>query len=185
MDDSRTFIFYSNGKRNPYIQKLIDYSVNKDTKEGHIQFNGYYYVEDNDFPIIMPFITELHEDKPSKKEIMPNGTTEYTFETLETSFYHVEFYKRDTIIDTSVTSTIEDEDGEEMNVCFFPTAEQKIYFRVLKEFDDDKSFFKATRELISIKSIDEKEENTTEINHRPRDITEVISELLGKNQWQC
>ena len=147
MDDPRTFMFYSNGKRDPYIQKLIDFNVDKNTKEGYIQFNGYYYTEDSEFPVDIHFITQLHEDKPSRKDILPDGTIQYTFETLETSFYHVQFYKRETIMDTSVVSTIEDEDGEEMNICFFPTAEQKIYFRVLKEFDNDKAFYTGMKEF--------------------------------------
>ena len=189
MYDSRHFRFYSNGKREPYIEKLISFNINKSTNEGFIHFNGHYYVDDSEFPIIMPFIIQLHEDISTKKEIISDSTTHYIFRIVETSFYHVEFYKRETIEDTSVTSVtsvIEDEDGEEMNVCFYPTAEQKIYFRVLKEFDDDKLFFKATNELYPTKSIkeDEKGENTKDVNHRPHDITEIISELLGQNVKQ-
>jgi hypothetical protein len=176
-------MFYSNGKREPYIQELIDFKVDKSTQEGHIHFNGYYYVEDSEFPIIMPFITQLHEDKSSKKKILPDGITQYIFNIIETSFYHVEFYKRETIEDTSSISKIEDEDGEEMNVCFFPTAEQKIYFRVIKEFNDDKSFIKATGELYSVDSNTDRlrDTNTMQRDHRSCDITEIISELLDQN----
>lgn len=182
MDDPRSFVFYSNSIRKPYIQELIDYNIDSIKQEGHIQFNGYYYVDDSEFPINMCFITQLREDMPSKTEILATGGIQQTFNILETNMYHVEFYKRETIEDTSVTSVIEDEDGEEMNVCFFPTAQQKIYFRVLKEFDDDKSFFKVMRGLYSVKSDNNKEENTTEIDHRPKDITEIITDLLGKNK---
>jgi hypothetical protein len=179
MDDPRSFVFYSNNIRKPYIQELIDYNIDNIKQEGHIQFNGYFYVDDSEFPINMCFITQLREDMPSKTEILATGGIQQTFNILETNMYHVEFYKRETIEDTSVTSVIEDEDGEEMNVCFFPTAQQKIYFRVLNKFDDNEQFIKVTDELYSTKSIkeDEKGENIKDINHRPR---EIISELLDQ-----
>jgi hypothetical protein len=45
--------------------------------------------------------------------------------------YEIEIYKRILLKDTSVAGPVEDTDGVIMNVCFFPTMHQTLYFRVL------------------------------------------------------
>ena len=42
------------------------------------------------------------------------------------------FTKREIVKDTSSYGPVEDSDGEEMNVCFFPTERQRIFFTVKK-----------------------------------------------------
>jgi hypothetical protein len=39
-----------------------------------------------------------------------------------------------------------DEDGHKMKICYFPTHEQKIMFKVLKEFDNFEEFLSRTSE---------------------------------------
>jgi hypothetical protein len=134
----------------PYIcgQEPIEYFC--DGKMGHIHFNGYYYVEDHAPPYLedrprrhdtwlpqkLIMFMQLVEKEPYKVEVVDNATRSY-YKDLENHQYIVEIYKRVIHEKTDVISTVEDEDGDEMNVCFFPTNRQTIYFRVLGDFISD------------------------------------------------
>jgi hypothetical protein len=54
------------------------------------------------------------------------------YKELECLQYIVEVYKKVIHENTDVISDIDDGDGENMKVCFFPTNRQTIYFRVLE-----------------------------------------------------
>ena len=114
-------------KSKPYIPKFIAYDLSG--SEGCIHFDGYYY---NTFP--QKFYMEVYHD------LSGNQSSKY---------YYVEFYKREEIHDTSTYDEV-DEEGEKMRICYFPTMEQKLYFRVL-------IVFKTVNELID------------EIKYRPDD----------------
>jgi hypothetical protein len=121
--DDRTAYFYAPAEvRTPYIQELLGISINPITLEGVIHFNGYYYIEDIDLP--------------QKLRMTYRHTTGQNREVVEYLYADVEVYRREKGKATDSYSTIEDDDGEEMNVCFFPTAIQRLYFRVLEIFED-------------------------------------------------
>ena len=137
MAGPRHFQFFSKDQRNPYIIRLIDYTISD--KEGSIAFDGYYYVLDEEFPIRTFYNTTLREEKPYEEEITNEGhITKYR--NLEDTYYEIEIYDRQKLEDTSRISEIEDEDGSPMRVCFFPTHKQKILFRVIKQFDSFEEF---------------------------------------------
>jgi len=146
----------------PYIkgQEPIEYIC--DGKEGSILFDGYYYVEDTSPPYpedndpnlkpwerprrhsewlpkkCMMFMTR-RETEPSKEEYDEETfVTRVFYNILEKQQYVIEIYKRDIHDCTDVISQIED-NGSPMDVCFFPTNKQTIYFRVLEEIKVDNS----------------------------------------------
>ncbi len=140
MSTLRQFHFYSSDRREPFIRTLYDYQLSKDGKEGHIHFNGYYYVLDEEFPRRVYIITTLREDTPIEEETTDSYSM-CSYRHLEEKFYSIEIYRREKIRNTSEYGDIE-EDGQQMRVCFFPTDEQKIYFRVLKEFNSFQDFLR-------------------------------------------
>jgi len=141
--------------RVPYIREHIPIEYVCDGKEGHIKFNGYYYVEDHSPPYPeddglevwecpmrhsewLPLKAFMHvkrrEAEPYKVEVDPeNLITEHFYKTLEEQIYMVEIYKRILYEPTDQESEIQDERGGKMDVCFFPTNIQTIYFRVLED----------------------------------------------------
>lgn len=143
MAGPRHFQFFSKDQRNPYIIRLIDYTVSD--KEGSIVFDGYYYVLDEEFPIRTFYNTTLHEEKPYEEETTDEGTIA-KYRNLEDTYYEIEFYDRQKLENTSKISEIEDEDGSPMRVCFFPTHKQKIQFRVIKQFDSFEEFLNRATE---------------------------------------
>ena len=122
-------------RKTPYIcnQEPIEYFC--DGKEGYIHFDGYYYVENHAPPYL--------EDEalgPRRYDVwLPQKLTMFvqlfekeTYKELECLQYIVEIYKKVIHENTDVISDIEEGDGENMKVCFFPTNRQTIYFRVLE-----------------------------------------------------
>ncbi len=142
MNDLRRFEFFSRERRDPYVQHLIDFQIND--KEGFIHFDGYYYVMNEEFPKHIFFNTTVREEKPYEEK-----QTEYGYEckyrTIEDSFYEVEIYDRVKIENTSSYDEV-DEDGQKMRICYFPTHEQKIFFKVINTFDNFEDFLKRTSE---------------------------------------
>lgn len=151
--------------RIPYVRELIEYT--NDKKEGMIYFNGYYNVNripreeitremqmngmikyDISLPQKLLMVYEEYEETPylvneefethiiDGKEVQVPHTTE-KYKTIDIYLQEIEVYRAEDIEDTSVYSTIEDDDGEEMNVCFFPTMKMKLYFRVLRNLNHE------------------------------------------------
>ena len=75
--------------------------------------------------------TQLREKEPYKVEVVDNVTKSY-YQELETLQYIVEIYQKVIHENTDVVSEIDDDDGANTRVCFFPTNRQTIYFRVLE-----------------------------------------------------
>lgn len=163
----RTLDFHPmNRDTRPYIQELIDYKYDDETKQGQIKFNGYYYVDDaTELPKVTFMHMVLNEDEPYKiEEVDESNTpfalrmkeygvtcgmcTRYYYNELDNRLYEIEFYKREKIENTDVISTIDD-DGGEMDVCFFPTDIQILYFRVLQEFSEIDDWYKRIAEVFS------------------------------------
>jgi hypothetical protein len=145
MNDLRRFEFFSRERRDPYIQHLIDFQIND--LEGYIHFNGYYYVMNEEFPKRVFFNTTVREDKPYEEKQTEYGC-EYKYRTVEDSFYEVEIYDRIKMENTSSYDEV-DEDGHKMRICYFPTHEQKIFFKVINTFDDFEDFLKRTSEYFT------------------------------------
>jgi hypothetical protein len=144
MDDRRFFHFVTENRREPHIRKLIDYLVTG--KEGVIHFDGYYYEKDDDFPIRLFMYTCLKDEIPHVEKYQPDGSTISYYKHLEDDFYEIEFYRREYIEETNKYSEIEDEYGASMTVCFFPTSEQKLYFKIIQKFESDANFFNCISE---------------------------------------
>jgi hypothetical protein len=98
--------------RVPYVKELLSYNIGE--FEGIVEFNGYFYVDDEDLPIQ----AELYISKFDK----PDGTNCMYNVVL---FHKIEIHLKKIIEDTSKV----DSDG----ICLFPTCKQKVYFRVLHE----------------------------------------------------
>jgi len=141
---------YENGthQQTPYIrdQEPIEYFC--DGKEGYIHFDGYYYVENHAPPYLedealgprrynawlpqkLVMFSLVFEKEPYEVEVVDNVTKSY-YKEIESLKYIVEIYKKEINEITDVISEIDDGDGENLNVCFFPTNRQMIYFRVLE-----------------------------------------------------
>jgi hypothetical protein len=97
-----------------------------------------------EFPKRMFFNTTVTDDKPYEEKQTENGYVS-KYKTIEDKFYEVEIYDRVKIENTSSYDEV-DEDGHKMKICYFPTHEQKIMFKVLKEFDNFEEFLSRTSE---------------------------------------
>lgn len=145
----------------PHIRELHSYTC--DGSEGIIEFDGYYrlndgtddcYVSCKSLPAKEIISAQLLSDTPrivsrpnrSSHVIELDSYTTFenmsytSYDILEDNLYLIEVYRRETIECTNQISTIEDEDGEEMNVCFFPTDRQRLYFRVLEIISSNTRF---------------------------------------------
>ena len=123
-------LFFCNdvSQRIPYIHTLYDYHVNMDTNEGYIIYDGYFYVEDDAFPIhdicMRVFYFDLEQTKVADTNI-------YTLH----DYFDIDIYKREIIEDTSTysipftTDTTSDND-DIGNVCLFPKNKEKLSFQI-------------------------------------------------------
>jgi hypothetical protein len=143
--------------------RCVPYIVDEDSTEyicdgsgGSITFDGYYYIEEHAPPypeddMVEPwkrpnryhhwlpatlYLSMMRREKePYTIEIDKDGFTTYSYETLEKHVYKIEIYRRVIHECTDKYSKLDDSDGEEMSVCFFPTNKQTIYFRILGALD--------------------------------------------------
>jgi len=83
-------------------------------------------------PMQLRMVMQRREKEPARREVMPEGGTRYHYNVLETHDCIIEVYKRITHESTNRVSEIEDDDGEPMSVCFFPTNRQTLYFRIVE-----------------------------------------------------
>lgn len=146
----------------PLIRDETTIQYECDGKEGVVSFDGYFRVENNAPPypedealpmwerptrysVWLPIKLRLFmrrrgkEPYGYKKEpspfpsFMPWDVEYPLYHILEEHEYIVEVYKRVIHESTDRISTIEDEDGTPMRVCFNPTYRQTVYFRVLED----------------------------------------------------
>lgn len=97
--------------RVPFVKKLLSYNIGK--FEGVLEYDGYFYVDDDELPIRANLYTfTLQEPSPS-----------FSRNAQIINHKKVEIYMREKFEDTSRC----DDDG----VCLFPTCKEKVYFRVL------------------------------------------------------
>jgi hypothetical protein len=145
MDSYRSFQFFSKNRRDPYIQEVFDYTINDQT--GVIHFDGYYYVENEEFPRRTFYVTQLVESEPYQSEVNEQGLVVNSYKTLEEKFYEIEIFDRVKLKNTNEYDEVEEEDGHKMRICYFPTDEQKIYFKVIQEFQKVDDMFKRIGEF--------------------------------------
>lgn len=140
------------GRRAPYISEEEETVYRLDGSGGSITFNGYFYVEDHAPPYpedagLEPWLVDRHSEwlpkklrmdvhlrgkEPYKTEIEEGGMfTRVHYRTIERGAYLIEVYKREKHECTDQISEIDD-GGEPLDVCFFPTMRQTIWFRVLE-----------------------------------------------------
>jgi uncharacterized protein YkvS len=142
--------------RAPYVRDGDTVIYNCDGETGTIEFNGYYYVENNAPPYPEdatkhPWEIERYSEWLPKKAFMSLTHREKTpykikndnkqlctylyYNELEKQTYIIEIYKKETYECTDEISEIEDDDGDTMKVCFFPTNKMKLWFRVIEDLD--------------------------------------------------
>jgi len=113
--------------RNPYIRDQDTKIFHMDASGGSITFNGYYYVEDHP----PPYPEGNSYNRFSKW--LPQQVLLHVKRNEERHIYIVEIYKRITHESTNEMSTIEEDDGTAMDVCFFPTNKQTLFFHVIEK----------------------------------------------------
>ena len=139
--------------RTPYVRDGESVVYDCDGKEGTIAFNGYFYVENGPPPYPedsdrrrrnsewLPkkaVMSLTHRDKePYKREVdeVNKFMTHIFYKEYKKAFYMIEIYKMEVYESTDEISQIDD-DGELMDVCFFPTNQMKLWFRVLEDFNE-------------------------------------------------
>jgi hypothetical protein len=112
----------------------MNLSINSETLEGVLTFDGYYYIDDSELPKKL-MMSYRNYDKKLCGECMQTWRRGDCMEALDAD---IEIYRREKLKETSVSWPDVDEDGEEMNICLFPTDIQKIYFKVLNIIKDDR-----------------------------------------------
>ncbi len=120
---SHSFMWLPHSLRNPYIQELIKHERNSD--EGIMEFNGYFYIEDESCPVERIIAYDEKEEDGSSNS------------------YHIEIYEKKTIRDTSYDGYDKDNKSERQEgddedefggrICFFPTAIIHLKYRVLEK----------------------------------------------------
>ena len=120
----------------PYVRHSDSVMYECDGKEGTIAFNGYYYVE-NGPP---PYPEDSHRRARRRySEWLPKKvfmSLTHHDNQRQAVFYKIEIYKMEVYESTNEISEIDDEDGETMKVCFFPTNRIRLWFRVLENMND-------------------------------------------------
>ncbi len=107
---------------------------NASARRGTFTFNGYYRVENHPPPYPEDEQLEVYNRPYRHVHYLPQTLCMYVKSntTTEEHYYVVEIYKREIHKNTNSYSTINDEDGSEMHVCFFPTDEQTLHFKILE-----------------------------------------------------
>ena len=127
-------IHFISNDTTPYLMDSSSAKYECDGKEGSIQFNGHFYVKDEELPMKMTLFVRRREKEPYKVDTEDNKTTQY-HNTIEEHLYIVEIYRRIKHKSTDIYGHLDiGAEGEEdiQNVCFFPTQWQTIYFRILE-----------------------------------------------------
>lgn len=142
MNNLRHFDFHPIHLRNPYIEELIEYNISE--TEGLLHFDGHYYVQMEELPVRCFFNTFIREKEPFKVE---DNTCSYRL--LDEEFYEIEIYDIEKLVNTSSYDEVEDEDGSKMRICYFPSHEQKIKFKIINKFDSYAEFLNKLGDYIN------------------------------------
>jgi hypothetical protein len=156
--ESLQVAFVHTDRAHPYVQEAFEFEC--DGLDGFLEFNGYYYVDDGveeprfgrclpkEETIIVtrrldvpPRIWRAYEPSFLKDAngVNPLVEMEISEYRIDQCGYRIVVSRREKIYNTDVLSRIEDNGGEEMDVCFFPTDKQRIHFRVVEILQDEKN----------------------------------------------
>jgi hypothetical protein len=165
-----TFMYFHNIPGVSVTERCVPYILDQESVEytlegsgGSICFDGHYYVEDHGppypeddalepwrrpnryrhwLPATIEYTFLRREMEPYKTDVDEHGSTTSFYKTLERRVHRIEVYKREIHHSTDRMSTLDDSDGEEMTVCFFPSNKQTIWFRVLEDLTPPTSEWK-------------------------------------------
>jgi hypothetical protein len=117
-----------------FIDRDYPTSYNCDNHEGTFTFNGYYYVENHPPPYVEDMKLKSYERPFRYSHYLPKTLGLYikSNTTSEEHYYVVEIYKMTLHENTNKYSTINDDDDSEIHVCFFPTHNQTVHFKILE-----------------------------------------------------
>ncbi len=118
----------------PYTNTIYKYENNDST--GSIEFDGYFYIDDEMFPVRMTLEETLYLEYRKKYTIIDASGAEIIKKKriwipIKSQINIIEVYARDHILNTSEYWT----DEEVGRMCCFPTEHQRLHFRVLSVTD--------------------------------------------------
>lgn len=138
------------GIKVPYVREVLDYA--NDGSGGYLEFDGYWYrhrveydeVVDADgrvrymrndidpLPCELIFTTKLVDLQPFETEVDSSGDMVEYFRLTEREEYRILATTVTEVCDTSEYCSDEEDGG---HICFFPTARQRIDFRVIERLE--------------------------------------------------
>lgn len=121
----------------PYITQKNSIKYETHGKEGKIYFNGYYYIE-NDPLTAEEELVEIWKRPRRYLKNLPRRHMMYIYyeESTYTDAYIIEIYKKETHERTNLISKVEDDAESEMNICFFPTNNLTLHFKIISTLEE-------------------------------------------------
>jgi hypothetical protein len=117
----------------PYVREVIDY-VN-DGSGGYLEYDGYWYRRAEDpLPRELTLISQRVAKEPYKVRHDASGGTIQYYITSDWHRWRIQVVEHVELQDTSEYWPDEEEGGQ---ICLFPTARQRIVFRVLEKLKWD------------------------------------------------
>lgn len=121
------FSWSKNRQPIPYVREVIDYA--NDGTLGFLLFDGHWYRREEPLPRTMEFTTKLVGTHPFETGVDASGARYEKHAVESICTYKVSVTAHLEIQDTSEYWHDEEVGG---NICLFPTAKQRIEFRVLE-----------------------------------------------------
>jgi len=115
----------------PYVRDVFELNIQGD--KGFLLYDGYHRVENHPppYPEYEQWDTPHGEWLPQHLTMIVYETNREKKEIIDTRFTICATH-REMIESTDVYSKEIDNNGEEMNICFFSTDKQKLYFDILR-----------------------------------------------------
>ncbi len=102
--------------RTPYVRNIIEFFIDIQNNYGYLEYDGYFYVDDEDLPINLNMFISQTEETPYKIE---NNISFYN--KIIDKYYLIEVYKKEKYESTNKYSE---------SIYLFPTNREKIYFKI-------------------------------------------------------
>ncbi len=136
-----------------YVQELFEFHLDHAASKGFLEFNGYLYANvpgdpaeicewDPTQPPRKKYGTDVSRalmyfwetDTEGKPHPEKPGVTTYAY--IDEGLLLIEFTRREIINNTDSYGPVQDDDdGDEMNICFFPTDHQRLHFKILQKIE--------------------------------------------------